>query len=113
MVCLPRMKPNCVDGSTPPSISSNQSQLPKPTQRQVGVAGAAVSALRAAKGMHDAMPKELLEEMGVQKGDKLSVQRREDGWRMSTYNADFETQMDVARKIMRKRRNLLRALAKA
>ncbi|MFN7754669.1 MAG: AbrB/MazE/SpoVT family DNA-binding domain-containing protein [Holosporales bacterium] len=59
------------------------------------------------------LPKELLEEMGVQKGDKLSVQRREDGWRMSTYNADFETQMDVARNIMKKRRNLLRALAKA
>jgi putative addiction module antidote len=59
------------------------------------------------------LPKELLEEMGVQKGDKLSVQRREDGWRVANYSADFETQMDVARKVMKKYRNVLRALAKA
>jgi hypothetical protein len=51
---------------TPPSIeiTRTRTHTHTHTQRQVGVAGAAVSALRAAKGIHDAMPKELEAEDG-------------------------------------------------
>jgi len=58
------------------------------------------------------LPKDLLEELGVEQGDQLTTQKTEDGIELRRYEADFEAQMEVAREVMRKRRSALRQLAK-
>lgn len=58
------------------------------------------------------LPKELLVKLGVQKGDTLFAVETPDGLRLSVSDPDYEAQMEVARRIMKKRRAVLRELAK-
>jgi putative addiction module antidote len=58
------------------------------------------------------LPKEALVRMKLDKGDRLYMTETPDGYRLTPYNPDFETQMEAARKIMKKRRAALRELAK-
>ena len=58
------------------------------------------------------LPKEALARMKLGKGDTLYITETPDGYRLTPYNPEFETQMAVARKIMKKRRAVLRELAK-
>ncbi|MBL4596231.1 MAG: AbrB/MazE/SpoVT family DNA-binding domain-containing protein [Robiginitomaculum sp.] len=57
------------------------------------------------------LSKELLSKLRVQKGDKLFVSETPNGIELSSYNPEFAAQMDVAEKIMRKDRDVLRKLA--
>lgn len=59
------------------------------------------------------LPKEMLVRLKLEKGDSVYVSEAANGAVMMTpYNAEFETQMDAARKIMKERRQVLRELAK-
>lgn len=58
------------------------------------------------------LPKELLARLRVGVGDSLYVTEAPDGIRISAADPDFATQMEAAERIMRKDRNILRALAK-
>ena len=58
------------------------------------------------------LPKELLVRLGVQKGDTLFAAETPDGLRLSVSDPEHEAQMEVARRIMKKRRAVLRELAK-
>jgi putative addiction module antidote len=58
------------------------------------------------------LPKEAANRLEVQKGDKLFLTKSADGYRITVYDPEFEEQMEVARKVMKKRRNALRQLAK-
>ena len=59
------------------------------------------------------LPKELLARLKLEKGDTVFVTEAAKGALMLTpYDAEFETQMSAARKIMKDRRNVLRELAK-
>jgi putative addiction module antidote len=59
------------------------------------------------------LPKELLAKLKLEKGDTLFVTEAANGAVMMTpYNAEFEAQMDAARKMMKERRQVLRELAK-
>lgn len=59
------------------------------------------------------LPKELLARLKLEKGDTVYVTEAANGSAMlSPYDADFEAQMDAARKIMKNRRQVLRELAK-
>ncbi len=58
------------------------------------------------------LPKELLQLLNVQQGDKLFVSRTPDGLVLKPYNEQLDAQMEVARRIMRKDRAILRELAK-
>jgi len=58
------------------------------------------------------LPKDLLARLGVTKGDTIHAIEQPDGVRLTTAEPDFEAQMEVARQIMKKRRNVLRELAK-
>jgi putative addiction module antidote len=58
------------------------------------------------------LPKEATNRLEVQKGDKLFLTKSPDGYRITAYDPDFEEQMTVARKVMKRRRNALRQLAK-
>ena len=58
------------------------------------------------------LPKDLLAKLGVGKGDTLFAVETENGVRLTTTNPEFEAQMEVARAVMKKRRAVLRELAK-
>jgi len=58
------------------------------------------------------LPKEILSELNLDPGDMLSVTRTPDGIALRPSNTEFEEQMEIARKIMKKYRNALRELAK-
>lgn len=58
------------------------------------------------------IPKELLTKLGLQKGDTLFAVATPDGLRLTASDPDFEAQMAVARKLMKRWRPVLRELAK-
>ena len=59
------------------------------------------------------LPKEAVSRLKVEKGDKIYVTEAPDGgYRLTPYSPGFAEQMDLARKIMKARRNTLRELAK-
>lgn len=59
------------------------------------------------------LPKEMLARMNVGKGDTLYVtEGAAGGYHLSPYDTAFEQQMEAAREIMKKRRQVLRELAK-
>jgi putative addiction module antidote len=57
------------------------------------------------------LPKELLEKLRVQKGDLLHVLETPNGIELTAHNPEFARQMDVAERVMRRRRTLLNKLA--
>ena len=58
------------------------------------------------------LPKELLAKLRVGKGDTLYATELSDGIKLTPYDEEFEQQMEIAEDIMRRRRNVLRELAK-
>jgi len=58
------------------------------------------------------LPKEAAARLKVEKGDVVFLTESPDGYRISPYDPAFEEQMKAAERIMKKRRNVLRALAK-
>ena len=57
------------------------------------------------------LPKELLARLRLDKGDTLYVTELPDGIKLMPYDPEFEQQMDLAERIMREDRDLLRKLA--
>jgi putative addiction module antidote len=58
------------------------------------------------------LPKEILARLKLEKGDTVFVSDSVDGIRLTPYDPGFEAQMAAARRIMKKRRDVLRELAK-
>lgn len=58
------------------------------------------------------LPKELLADLNVEKGDTLTATPSPGGYRVSSYDALKAEQLELARKIMKRRRHALRELAK-
>ena len=58
------------------------------------------------------LPKELLARLRVEKGDELFALETPDGIRLTVYDPELAGQMDVAERIMREDRDILRVLAK-
>ena len=58
------------------------------------------------------LPKEVLAKLHVEKGDSLYVVETPGGIQLTPYDPEFERQMETARKITKKRRSVLRELAK-
>jgi putative addiction module antidote len=58
------------------------------------------------------LPKEMLARLRVGQGDSLSVVEIGDGVELRAHDPGFETQMEVAREVMKRRRRALRELAK-
>ncbi len=58
------------------------------------------------------LPKEVLARLKLEKGDTVFVTDSADGIKLTPYSAEFEAQMDAAREVMKRRRNVLRELAK-
>lgn len=58
------------------------------------------------------LPKEVLARLHLEKGDALYITESTDGYRITPYDPDFEAQMKAGRAIMKRRRAVLRELAK-
>jgi putative addiction module antidote len=58
------------------------------------------------------LPRELLAKLGMTKGDTIYAIDQPDGVRLTIADPDFAAQMDIARKVMKDRRAVLRELAK-
>lgn len=58
------------------------------------------------------IPQETLAALNVNEGDTLYLTQSSDGFRVTPYDPEFEEQMKVAREIMKRDRDILRALAK-
>ena len=58
------------------------------------------------------LPTELPARLGVGKGDTIYAIDQPDGVRLTTAAPDFAAQMEVARKLMKRWRNVLRELAR-
>jgi putative addiction module antidote len=58
------------------------------------------------------LPKELLTLLKLEKGDSVFWTEAANGVMLTPYDPEFEDQMTEARSIMKKRRNVLRELAK-
>ena len=58
------------------------------------------------------LPKELLSNLKLEKGDVLWITEGPSGYNITPYNPEFAAQMESARQIMKKRRNVLHELAK-
>ena len=57
------------------------------------------------------LPKEILEKLRVQKGDTLFALETTNGIELTAYNPEFAKQMEMAEKVMREDRDVLRKLA--
>ena len=58
------------------------------------------------------LPKEALSRLKVDKGDSIFLSEEKDGFRVTPFDPEFEKAMQSARKVMKRRRNALRELAK-
>lgn len=58
------------------------------------------------------LPKEVLARLAVELGDSLSLSELPDGIALRRQDEEFDAQMEVARKVMKRRRAALRELAK-
>jgi putative addiction module antidote len=58
------------------------------------------------------LPREMLAKLGMAKGDTIYAIDQPDGVRLTVADPDFAAQMDVARRVMKERRAVLRELAK-
>lgn len=57
------------------------------------------------------LPKEILEKLRLGKGDTLTVTETPDGLLLSPFDEKVALQMEIAERIMRENRNMLRKLA--
>ena len=58
------------------------------------------------------LPKELLARLKLEKGDTLFVTHAPGGVNLTPYDEGFESQMELARTVMKRRRQVLHELAK-
>jgi len=58
------------------------------------------------------LPRELLAQLRVDKGDELYVTELPDGIKLAAFDPDFAAKMDEAERVMREDRDLLHQLAR-
>lgn len=58
------------------------------------------------------LPKEALSKLKAGKGDTLYLVESSEGFTLTPYQEDFESQMEAAEKVLKKYRNALHELAK-
>jgi putative addiction module antidote len=57
------------------------------------------------------LPKEILNRLHIEKGDSLYVIETPNGIELTLYDQDFAEEMESAKRVMRKHRDVLRKLA--
>lgn len=73
---------------------------------------AALKVRKVGNSLGATIPQEVAQRMHLAPGDTLFLTEAPGGFRLTPYDPEFERQMEAARRIMKKRRNALRELAK-
>jgi putative addiction module antidote len=72
----------------------------------------ALKIIRIGNSLGVVLPREIIADLNVEKGDRLYLTRSPEGYRITRSDPDFEARVALARRIMSKRHNALRELAK-
>ncbi len=57
------------------------------------------------------IPKEIMDRLNLRQGDQLNIEQSSEGIQLNIYDEDKMDQLEMARKIMRENRNMLKKLA--
>jgi putative addiction module antidote len=68
--------------------------------------------IRIGNSLGVVLPREIIADLAVEKGDRLYLTRSPEGYRITKSDPDFERRVALARRIVSKRHNALRQLAK-
>ncbi|WP_424362320.1 AbrB/MazE/SpoVT family DNA-binding domain-containing protein [Methylocystis parvus] len=72
----------------------------------------ALKIIRIGNSLGVVLPREIIADLNVEKGDRLYLTRSPEGYRITMSDPDFEKRVALARRIMSKRHNALRELTK-
>jgi putative addiction module antidote len=72
----------------------------------------ALEVTRVGNALGVVLPKDMLARLNVGAGDTLYLTETKSGFRLSPYEPDYETQIAVAEGVLKRRRPVLRDLAK-
>jgi putative addiction module antidote len=72
----------------------------------------ALKIIRIGNSLGVVLPREIIADLNVEKGDRLYLTRSPEGYRITKSDPDFERRVALARRIMSKRHNALRELSK-
>jgi putative addiction module antidote len=68
--------------------------------------------IRIGNSLGVVLPRDVIADLAVEKGDRLYLTRSPEGYRITKSDPDFERRVALARRIISKRHNALRELAK-
>lgn len=77
-----------------------------------GEAFGALKIIRIGNSLGVVLPREIVSDLAVEKGDRLYLTRSPEGYRVTKSDPDFERRAALARRIISQRHNALRQLAK-
>lgn len=72
----------------------------------------ALKIIRIGNSLGVVLPREIIADLNVEKGDRLYLTRSPEGYRITKSDPDFERRVALARRIMSRRHNALRELTK-
>jgi putative addiction module antidote len=59
------------------------------------------------------LPREVIDQLNIEKGDILDLTVTSEGIQLTPYDAEFGKKLEIAKRVMRKHRDVLRRLAKS
>jgi putative addiction module antidote len=71
----------------------------------------ALKIIRIGNSLGVVLPREIIADLAVEKGDRLFLTRSPEGYRITKTDPDFERRVALARRLIGKRHNALRELA--
>jgi len=72
----------------------------------------ALKVIKVGNSLGVILPKDVLAKLGVEMGDSLDITDEPEGFRVRRHDSGFAAQMEVARAVMKRRRDALGELAK-
>jgi len=92
--------PEAFEGARPVTAKTERKTVGKTKLKKIG------------NSLGVTLPKKFLDGKGLAEGDSFTIIEIEDGFKLVPYDAEFEHKMDIAKRIMREHRDVLRELAK-
>lgn len=72
----------------------------------------ALKVIRIGNSLGVVLPREIVAELAVEKGDRLYLTRSPEGYRVTKSDPEFEQRVALARRVISKRHNALREMSK-
>jgi len=81
-------------------------------EHEAGNAFGALKVMRIGNSLGVVLPREIIADLNVEKGDRLYFTKSPEGYRITKSDPEFERRMALARRLMSRRHNALRELSK-